>query len=132
MSLIVFNQSMTELTAAQQQELMIRAGTLAAGFLTSGLTAALERTTGLDILEIEPLADPGGGARVTIGNEIAPGLVARFTRQFGNTVYDEVTIEYRLFRILRIRASLSDAPTIVSSFRRVERAGIDLILFFSF
>src|SRR6185436_18836865 len=57
MSLIVFNQSMTELTAAQQQELMIRAGTLAAGFLTSGLTAALERTTGLDILEIEPLAD---------------------------------------------------------------------------
>ena len=44
---------------------------------------ALERSLGLDTLEIDPGADIRGGARVTIGNEIAPGLVARFSRQFG-------------------------------------------------
>ena len=29
------------------------------------------------------VVDVGGGTRVTIGEEIAPGLVARFSRQFG-------------------------------------------------
>ena len=72
------------------------------------------------------------GARVTIGNEIAPGLVARFSRQFGDNEYDEATIEYYLSRILRIRATFSDAGVTRSPFRRVERAGVDLLLFFSF
>ena len=72
---------------------------------------------------------------MTIGDELAPGLVARFSRQFGRDEYDEATIEYYLSRILRIRATFSDAGALIarSPFRRVERAGIDLlILFFSF
>ena len=134
LSLIVFNTSTNELSALQQQQLAIRAGTLAAGFIAAPMVSALERTLGIDTLEIEPGADIRGGARVTVGNEIAPGLVARFSRQFGEADYDEATLEYYLSRILRIRATFSDAGTLSarSPFRRVERAGIDLLLFFSF
>ena len=133
LSLIVFNTTTNQLSATQQADLAVRAGTLAAGFLASPLITALERSLGLDILEIEATGDRGT-ARVTIGDELAPGLVARFSRQFGRDEYDEATLEYALSRILRIRATFSDAGTLIarSPFRRVERAGIDLIVFFSF
>lgn len=133
LSLIVFNTSTNQLSSAQQQELAVRAGTLAAGFLASPLVSALQRTIGLDTLEIEQ-GDVGNSARVTIGAEIAPGLVARFSRQFGAAEYDEATIEYYLSRILRLRGTFSDAGALTarSPFRRVERAGVDLLLFFSF
>ncbi len=134
LSLIVFNTSTNELSALQQEQLAVRAGTLAAGFLAAPMMSALERTLGIDTLEIEPGADIRGGPRVTVGNEIAPGLVARFSRQFGEADYDEATLEYYLSRILRIRATFSDAGAVSarSPFRRVERAGVDLLLFFSF
>ena len=103
---------------------------------TQGVIAArsgdVERSLGLDILEIEPAGQYGTGPKVTIGDEIAPGLVARFSRQFGQDEYNEATIEYYLSRLLRIRASFSDANVLRSQFIRVERAGIDLLLFFSF
>ena len=134
LSLIVFNTSINELSATQQQQLAVRAGTIAAGFLAAPMVASLQKTLGLDTLEIEPGDDLRGSARVTVGNEIAPGLVARFSRQFGDSDYNEATLEYYLSRILRIRATFSDASslTAVSPFRRVERAGVDLLLFFSF
>jgi translocation and assembly module TamB len=134
LSLIVFNTTANQLSSSQQEQLAVRAGTLAAAFLASPLTSALERTLGLETLGIEPATGIGGGARVTIGDEIAPGLVARFSRQFGQDQYDEVTLEYYLSRILRIRGTLSDATalTVGAPFRRVERAGVDLLVFFSF
>jgi translocation and assembly module TamB len=134
LSLVVFGTTTNELTAAQQEELAVRAGTLAAGFLATPLITAIERSLGLEILEIEAGEGLGGGARVTVGDELAPGLVARFSRQFGRDEYDEATVEYQLSRIFRIRATFSDAGTLVSRslFRRVERAGIDFLVFFSF
>jgi translocation and assembly module TamB len=134
LSLIVFNTSANDLTAPQQQELAIRAGALAAGFLATPLISAVQRTLGLDILEIDPTGERGQGPRVNIGAQLAPGLVARFTRQFGPDAIDEATVEYSLSRLLRIRATFSDASSLSqrSPFRRVERAGIDLLLFFSF
>jgi translocation and assembly module TamB len=131
LSLIVFNTQVNQLTLEQQRQLAVRAGTLAAGFLATPLLGAIERTLGVDILEIEAVDD---GTRVTIGDELAPGLVARFSRQFGTQEYDEATIEYYLSRIFRIRATFSDAATVTrrSPFRRVERAGIDFLVFFSF
>ncbi len=134
LSLIVFNTSTNQLTTEQQQDLIVRAGTLAAGFFAAPLVQALSSQIGLDILAVEPGAGPGEGPRVTIGQEIAPGLVARFSRQFGSEPYDEATIEYYLSKILRLRGTFSDAQTVTSRspFRRVERAGIDLMFFFSF
>jgi autotransporter translocation and assembly factor TamB len=133
LSLIVFNTTTNQLSATQQADLAVRAGTLAAGFLATPLITALERSLGLDILEIEATGERGT-ARVTVGDEVAPGLVARFSRQFGREEYDEATLEYALSRIFRIRATFSDAGSLIarSPFRRVERAGIDLIAFFSF
>ena len=134
LSLIVFNQTANALTAPQQQELAVRAATIAAGFFAKPIVAAIERSLGLDILEIETNNCTGRGTRVTVGQEIAPGLVARFGRQFGQDEFNEATVEYYLSRILRIRATFSDAGslTLRSPFRRVERAGVDLLLFFSF
>jgi autotransporter translocation and assembly factor TamB len=135
LSLIVFNTSTNLLSPDQQQNLLVRAGTLAAGFLATPILQAIEKQTGLDIVEIDAPADPGStGPKVTIGDEIAPGLVARFSRQFGQEPYDEVIVEYALSRLFRIRATFSDAQSLIarSPFRRVERAGIDLLLFFSY
>jgi translocation and assembly module TamB len=134
LSLIVFGTNANELNTVQQQELVVRAGTLAAGFLATPIISALETELGLDILEVEATGEFGAGPRVTIGEEIAPGLVARFSRQFGQEPYDEATLEYYLARILRLRATFSDAQSLNarSPFRRVERAGIDLLFFFSF
>jgi len=133
LSLIVFNTSTNQLSIAQQQELAVRAGTLAAGFLATPLLTALERSIGIDTLEIES-GTVGSDIRITIGDEIAPGLVARFSRQFGQNEYEEATIEYNLSRILRIRATFSDAGALASRspLQRYERAGIDLLFFFSF
>jgi len=134
LSLIVFNASMNDLSVAQQQELAVRAGTLAAGFIATPLVSAIQRSLGLETLGIEPAGDSGTGPKVTIGQEIAPGLVARFSRQFGQEPYDEAIVEYYLSRLFRIRATFSDAGSLVarSTFRRLERAGIDLLFFFSY
>ncbi len=133
LSLIVFNTSANALSIPQQQELAVRAATIAAGFLAKPIVSGIERSLGLDILEIEA-ADATAGTRVTIGEEIAPGLVARFSRQFGRDEFDEAVLEYSLSRLFRLRATFSDAGSsaIRTPFRRVERAGIDLLLFLSF
>ncbi|MCC7417266.1 MAG: translocation/assembly module TamB domain-containing protein [Acidobacteria bacterium] len=135
LSLIVFNAPANQLTTGQQQELAVRAGALAAGFLAGPLISALQSELGLDILQLETsTAGAAPGARLTIGEEIAPGLVARFSRQFGADPYDEVVIEYYLSRILRLRATFSDAQALNARapFQQHERGGIDLLLFFSF
>jgi autotransporter translocation and assembly factor TamB len=134
LSLIVFGTSTNQLTAPQQQELVVRAGALAAGFLATPIVSAIENEIGLDVLAIEPPSGLETGPRVTVGQEIAPGLVAQFSRQFGQEPYDEATLEFYLSRILRLRATFSDAQSLEarSPFRRIERAGIDLLFFFSF
>jgi autotransporter translocation and assembly factor TamB len=133
LSLVVFGTSTNQLSSAQQQELAVRAGTLAAGFLSSSLLTALQRSIGLETLEVGQ-GDLSNTARITIGSEIAPGLVARFSRQFGAEEYGEAAVEYALSRILRLRGTFSDAGAVTSRspFRRVEQAGLDLLLFFSF
>ena len=134
LSLIVFNTSTNDLSASQQQQLVVRAGALAAGFLATPILSSIEHEVGLDIFEIDPAGEFGTGPRVTVGQEIAPGLVARFSRQFGTDEYDEAQIEYSLSRILKIRATYSDAQTTtgLAAFRRVERSGVDLLFYFTF
>ena len=134
LSLIVFNTSTNQLSAGQQQELIVRAGAIAAGFLAGPLLSTIQSEIGLEMLEVEPGGDLGLGPKVTVGEEIVPGLVARFSRQFGQEPYDEATFEYYLSRILRLRATFSDAQSLEarSPFHRIERAGVDLLLFFSF
>src|SRR5206468_12179321 len=67
LSLIVFGTATSELTSAQQQELAVRAGALAAGFLATPLISAIENELGLEILEVEATGELGSVARVTVG-----------------------------------------------------------------
>jgi autotransporter translocation and assembly factor TamB len=134
LSLIVFNRAANELTPTQQQDLLVRAGTLAVGFLAGQVLSTIQSKLGLEVLELDTSSDRIGGAKLTVGEEILPGIVARFSRDFGPEPYDEATVEYFLSRLLRLRATFSDAQSLNSRspFRRVERAGIDLLVFFSF
>jgi len=137
LSLIVFNTSMNDLNAVQQQELAVRAGTLAAGFVATPLVSALQTRLGLDVLEVMPSNEytiEAFAPKVTVGSEIAPGLFARFSRQFGENEYDQVEVQNYLTRILQLRGTFSDVASgnLRTPFRRVERGGIDLLLFFSF
>src|SRR4029079_6198390 len=96
----------------------------ALGFLANSLTAGLQRTLGIDILEIEATSGADAGTRVTVGQELAPGLVARFSRQFGVSEYDIATIDYYITRFLRLRGTFSDASAYVApaTFSRLLRA----------
>ena len=86
----------------------------------------------------DPRDRDAGGIRRRAEGDHRPGDRARSGRALQPAVrqdpYDEATIEYYLSRILRLRATFSDAQTLTarSPFRRIERAGIDLLLFFSF
>src|SRR5262249_2201038 len=136
LSLIVFNTTTHHLSTLHQQQLAMPAATLTPGFVAAPLMSALARTLGIATFEIVPTTDirGGTGARVTIGSEIAPGLVARFSRNFGIADYNEASIEFYLSRLFRIRATFTDAAstTALSPFVFVQRAGVDLIMFFSF
>ena len=66
----MFGTSPNSLTSVQQQELAVRAGALAAGFLAAPLVTEIQRDIGLDILEISPSGDTGGGPKVTLGDEV--------------------------------------------------------------
>src|SRR5262249_37555984 len=53
LSLIIFNTSTNQLSAPQQQQLLVRAGTLAAGFIAGQVLSAVQGEVGIDILELE-------------------------------------------------------------------------------
>jgi hypothetical protein len=106
---------------------MVQAGTLAASFLAT------------------PFVLPGDlghlrAARPGLANTIRPGERVRketadqLKARYGQDAYDEATVEYVLSRILRLHKTFSDAQTQTgfASFRNVDRAGFDLLLFFSF
>jgi autotransporter translocation and assembly factor TamB len=133
LALVVFGVPVNQLGVGQQQELALRAGTLAAGFLATPLVSAVQRSLGLETLRIEPSGTVGGGPRLTIAEQLAPGLTAELTREFGTQPFEEVTIEYYLSRVLRIRVRFSNAgAAIPPQFYWMERAGIDLVFFFAF
>lgn len=136
LSLLLFNQPVNELALAQRNELALQAATLASGFVVSPAVTAVGQALGLDFLELEPTGALGTTSfRLSAGREIWKGLFVTYAREFSSEPYNEVLAEYELSRYLRIRANASDVAGIRSRsslFRRVERAGIDLIFFFSY
>jgi hypothetical protein len=88
LSLIVFNTSANDLTVPQQQELAIRAGAIAAGFRRRRSSRPFSaRWVWTSWRSIRPVS--AGRGRVTIAEQLAPGLIARFSRQFGQEAIDE-------------------------------------------
>jgi autotransporter translocation and assembly factor TamB len=136
LSLLIFNQPVNELALAQRNELALQAATLASGFVVSPAVSAVGEALGLAFLELEPTGTLGTTSfRLSAGREIWKGLFVTYAREFSAQPYNEFLAEYELTRYLRIRANASDVSGIRSRaqlYRRVERAGIDLIFFFSY
>jgi len=136
LSMLLFNQPVNELALAQRNELALQAATLASGFVVSPAVSAVGEALGLAFLELEPTGTLGTTSfRLSAGRELLKGLFVTYSREFSAEPFNEFLAEYELTRYLRIRANASDVSGIRSRtqlFRRVERAGIDLIFFFSY
>ncbi len=134
LSLIVFNSSANQLLSEQRYELGVRAAALASGFVTTPILNSVSRAFGFDTLGIDPLADPGGAARITASRQFGTRLFATYVRQLGNRGFNEVLIEYELSRAFRVKGSLSDAAlsTRQNLYERVEHFGLDFLFFFSY
>jgi translocation and assembly module TamB len=132
LSLIVFNQPINELGEGQQASLAERATALAGGYLASGLTQAIGGALELDEFEIQ--ADGELGPSLTLGEQVGEHFFFRVRQGFGDSQATELILEYQLKDFLRVQGTAADTSGSGQrlSFRRVERAGIDLIFFFSY
>jgi TamB, inner membrane protein subunit of TAM complex len=136
LSLILFNRPVNELATGERTALAATAGGLAAGFLAQPLGESVGRALNLDVVEITTSEANGqliGG--VTVGKQIGDRTFLRLQQEFGERNVTEFMLEFQLARYLRL--NLAGAPETSGAAnrigqRRIERAGIDLIFFFSY
>lgn len=136
LSLIVFNRQINELGTGERSALAATAGGIASGFIAAPLGESIGRALDLDIFEITTTTESGDlGAGITLGQQLGDRAFVKFRQQFGERSVSEFLIEYQLKDFLRLQASASPETTGAAdrvNQRRVERAGIDVIFFFSY
>jgi autotransporter translocation and assembly factor TamB len=134
LSLIVFNQPINQLGEGQQASLAERAGALAGGYLTSGLSRSIASALELDEFEIQAQGEAGSGPSISIGEQVGRNLFFRVRQAFGAAQTTELILEYQIAEFLRLQTSLSEGSSSAQrvQFRRIERGGLDLIFFFSY
>jgi len=136
LALIVFNRPVNELGTGERASLAATAGGIASGFIASPLGESIGRALDLDLFEITTTTDQGDlGAGITLGQQIGDRAFFKLRQQFGDRSSTEFLIEYQLADFLRLQANA--APETSGSAnrigeRRIERAGFDLIFFFSY
>jgi translocation and assembly module TamB len=137
LSMIVFNRQVNELGTGERASLADTAGSIASGFVASSLGRSIGKALDVDLFEITT-SDPETGETaggVTLGKQISEKAFVRFRQQFGQRSFTEFMIEYQLAKFLRAETRLAPETSGVANRltqRRVERAGIDLIFFFSY
>jgi translocation and assembly module TamB len=137
LSLIVFNRSVNELGTGERASLAETAAGVASGFVASSLGRSIGRALDVDLFEITT-SDPETGETaggVTLGKQVSERAFVRFRQQFGQRSFTEFMLEYQLAKFLRAEARVSPETSGVANRltqKRVERAGIDLIFFFSY
>jgi translocation and assembly module TamB len=128
LSLIVFNQPMNALPTAERVSLGARAAALAASAIATPLADSVARALDLDVFEIQPTAEAGGGASVRIGRQVGDNLFLGVSQEFGREDVTQVSFEYRLNEYISIITSVSHGSGgQTSALRRAQEAGIDLI-----
>jgi autotransporter translocation and assembly factor TamB len=134
LSLIVFNMPINELGEGQQVSLVERAGALAGGYLVSGLTRSIADALELDEFEIQAQGEPGVGPTLSIGEQVGERLFFRVRQGFGAEQATEFILEYQIADFLRLQGSIAETAGGAqrTTFRRIERGGLDLIFFFSY
>ena len=132
LSLIVFNQPINELGEGQQVSLTERATALAGGYLATGLSRSISNALELDEFEIQA-GEGGFGPTLSVGEQVGEHLFFRVRQGFGDAQATELILEYQLEEHLRIQANVAETSgTQRVTFRRIERAGLDLLFFFSY
>jgi hypothetical protein len=134
LSLIVFNQPINELGEGQQISLAQRASALAGGYLASGLATSIGTALKLDEFQIQAAGDQGGGPQLTVGEQVGDNLFFRLRQGFGSEQATELILEYQIKEYLRLQGTAAEAQggTQRTTFRRIERGGLDLIFFFNY
>lgn len=137
LSLIVFNQSVNELGTGERAALAETAGGIASGFIASSLGRSIGKALDIDLFEITTSDDVTGetAGGLTLGKQISDKAFVRFRQQFGQRSFTEFMLEYQLAKFLRAETRFAPETSGVANRltqRRVERAGIDLIFFFSY
>ncbi len=132
LSLIVFNQPANQLGEGQRASLGERAASLASGAVASALSQSLEEALNLTVFEVQTAsAEAGGAPSVTIGKQINEALFVQLQQLFGAQQVSRLLIEYELNTFLRLQAEVSDGKGLAnrSLTRRIERGGLDLVLY---
>lgn len=136
LALIVFNRPVNELGTGERASLAATAGGIATGFIAAPLGESIGRALDVDLFEITTTTEDGElGAGITIGQQVGDRAFFKVRQQFGDRNLSEFMLEYQLSDFLRLQATA--APETSGSAnrlgqRRIERAGIDLIFFFSY
>jgi autotransporter translocation and assembly factor TamB len=136
LALIVFNRPVNELGTGERSSLAATAGGIATGFIAAPLGESIGKALDLDLFEISTTTESGDlGAVITLGQQIDQRTFLKMRQEFRERSTTEFQLEYQIARFLR--AQVSAAPETSGSAnrineRRVERAGIDLIFFFSY
>jgi translocation and assembly module TamB len=136
LALIVFNRPVNELGTGERASLAETAGGIASGFLAAPLGESIGRALDLDLFEISTTTDEGElGAGLTLGQQIGDKAFIKMRQQFSERNVTEFLLEYQLADFLRVQTTAAPETTGSANRigqRRVERAGIDLIFFFSY
>ncbi len=137
-ALIIFNRPLSDLESGERGAIADVAGSAVGGLLVSPLTDTIGRALNLDVLEVgTTTTDTGGtGGTVTVGKQVDDNLFFRFRQQFGSQEVSEFILEYQLARFLRLQAAVAEGEGVGraqrSLTRRIERAGLDLLFYFSY
>jgi autotransporter translocation and assembly factor TamB len=125
LSLIVFNQSLNSLGAAQQVSLAHQALALAAGLVTDRVAESLADELALDVLELR-LAD-GGTPSVTVGEQLGDDVYVKVRQQLGSQAASALLLEYELADWVRLVARFAEQQgTAENLFNRIDRGRIAL------
>ena len=105
-----------------------RAGSLVGGFVAAPVAEALRDALDVDLLEITPVSEGGGGPEVSIGNQIGERVFVKVRQQFGSSEATQLVLEYELSKLLRLETSVAQGgDTSRTIGRRAERGGADLV-----
>jgi hypothetical protein len=133
LSLIVFNQPINQLGEAERLNLVERAGTMAAGYLTTPLANSIAGALDLDLFEIRAAGGINGQPSVAVGQQFGSRLFVSFKQEFGSS-YDrsELSFEYRINELLRLVSTVGQGAQQSHRTQRVDTTGSDLIYVISY
>ena len=137
LSLIVFNQDVNELGTGQRASLAETAAGIASGFVASSLGKEIGKALDVDLFQITT-SDPDTGESaggVTVGKQVTDKAFVQFKQQFGDRSFTAFMMEYQLSKFLRANVDAAPETSGVANRlteRRIERAGVDLVFFFSY